>query len=122
MTHFPILVVCTTRNADILFIMDDSRSIKNQDYSTMKKFVTQLAYRFNISEDQSRVALMQFSSKENTMVEFYFDDYNYDKDQLMDRIANVIQSDGGTTYTDVALKMAREKVNATYICKITGSK
>ena len=81
----------------------------------MKKFVTQLAYRFNISEDQSRVALMQFSSKENTMLEFYFDDYNYDKDQLMDRIANVIQSDGGTTYTDVALKMAREQVYATCI-------
>ena len=85
----------------------------------MKNFVTELVYRFNISEDQSRVALMQFSSKENTRVEFNFDDYNYDKDRLMTLLANLKQSDGGLTYTNVALKKAREEVcdgSAHFIC------
>ncbi len=90
--------------------MDDSRSISNKDYGIMKNFVTELVYRFNISEDQSRVAVMQFSSKENTVVKFHFDDYNHNKDSLMDRIANLDQSDGGETFTNLALKMAKEEV------------
>ena len=103
-------VVCTTKNTDILIIMDDSRSIIKRNYRGMKNFVIELVYRFNISEHQSRVALMQFSSKENTRVEFNFDDYNYDKNRLMTLLANVKQSDGISTYTNVALKKAREEI------------
>ena len=76
----------------------------------MKNFVTELVYRFNISEDQSRVAVIQFSSEEQTAVTFFFDDYNYDKDSLMNRINDITQSDGGQTSTHVALRMAREQV------------
>lgn len=102
--------------------MDDSRSIKNTDYSIMKNFVTELVYRFNVSEDQSRIALIQFSSREkaHTRVEFFFDDYSYDKDQLMQRIDALTQSDGGSTYTDLALKMAREQVGWAIVCRTCG--
>ena len=104
-----ISVVCTTKNADILLIMDDSLSISNKDYSKMKTFVTELVYRFNISEDQSHVALIQFSSKQNTVVKFHLDRH-YNKASLMNDIKNLKQSDGDSTYTDLALKMAREQV------------
>ena len=106
-----ISVVCTTKNADILLILDDSRSISNRDYSKMKRFVTELVYRFNISEDQSHVALIQFSSRQNTVVSFNLNRH-YNKASLMSDIANLKQSDGDSTYTDVALKMAREEVGA----------
>jgi hypothetical protein len=56
------------------------------------------------------VAVIQFSSEEQTAVTFFFDDYNYDKDSLMNRINDITQSDGGQTSTDVALRMAREQV------------
>lgn len=91
--------------------MDDSLSISDKDYSKMKTFVTQLVYRFNISEDQSHVALIQFSSKQNTVVEFHLDRH-YDKASLMNSIENLVQSDGDKTFTDAALKLAREEVRS----------
>ena len=106
---FIITVVCTTRNTDILLIMDDSRSIKNAEFTQMKKFIIDLVYRFNISREQTRVALVQFSSKKFTRVEFYLNQY-YDKESLMNRINSLRQRDGGSTYTDHALRIARDQV------------
>ncbi|XP_046842713.1 cartilage matrix protein-like [Xenia sp. Carnegie-2017] len=89
--------------------MDDSRSIKNSEFTQMKKFIIDLVYRFNISREQTRVALVQFSSKKFTRVEFYLNQY-YDKESLMNRINSLRQRDGGSTYTDHALRMARDQV------------
>ncbi|XP_028392099.1 matrilin-3-like [Dendronephthya gigantea] len=102
-------VVCKTRNTDILFIIDDSRSVRRSEYELMKNFIIQLTNRFNISEDQSRVALIQFSAQATTVIKFHFDEY-YDKASLTSRINGLQLSDGSATNTDFALKMAREQI------------
>lgn len=107
---FTFAVVCTTRNADILFILDGSRSIKDSDFQKMKSFVTELVYRFNISRQESHVSLIQFSNEDRTMVEFYLDDY-FTKSSIMKKIESLLSHKGGYTYTGTALKVAREQVS-----------
>lgn len=102
-------VVCTTRNSDILFVMDGSRSIKDLDFDIMKDFATELVNRFNISRHESHVAMIQYSNKETVNVEFHLDDH-YDKDSIMKAIKDIKLQNGDETYTDVALKVAREDV------------
>ena len=105
---FSFLEICRAKNADVLFILDGSRSIKDSDFSTMKKFVIELAYRFNISKDQTKIAVVQFSEAVRT--EFFLYEY-FDMRSIAAQIKLIKQLDGGSTNTDEALALARTEVS-----------
>ena len=90
--------------------MDGSRSIKTSDFVIMKNFIIKLVDRFNISRDESHVALIQFSEQNKAIVEFHLDEH-YSKDSIMNKIETISSQKGGSTYTDKALKVARENVS-----------
>ena len=60
--------------ADIVFILDSSRSIYGKDFNISKDFVKKLVSEFDIGPEKTEVAALQFAKK--TGVEFKFNSSN----------------------------------------------
>ncbi|XP_072249472.1 collagen alpha-6(VI) chain-like [Leuresthes tenuis] len=84
---------CEKKQADLVFLIDQSGSINRTDYSLMKNFTTELMNSFNIGKDLWHVGLAQFSS--SFKHEFYLDQY-YKENELSDHIQKMRQVGGGT--------------------------
>ncbi|XP_028436030.1 collagen alpha-6(VI) chain isoform X2 [Perca flavescens] len=85
--------VCEKQQADLVFLLDQSGSIDPQDYTTMKKFTTDLVNSFKVSEDLVRVGLAQFS--DTFQDEFYLDKF-YSEEAVTKHILAMEQKGGGT--------------------------
>ncbi|XP_034721340.1 collagen alpha-6(VI) chain-like, partial [Etheostoma cragini] len=85
--------VCEKQKADLVFLLDQSGSIDPADYTTMKKFTTDLVTSFKVSEDLVRVGLAQFSS--TFQHEFYLNKF-YSEDAVTKHILDLEQLGGGT--------------------------
>jgi hypothetical protein len=53
---------CTDEIADITFIMDSSGSVGTANYQLEKQFVIDMVNSFTVSQTQTRVAVVDFSS------------------------------------------------------------
>ncbi|XP_039662109.1 collagen alpha-6(VI) chain [Perca fluviatilis] len=85
--------VCEKQQADLVFLLDQSGSIDQQDYTTMKKFTTDLVNSFKVSEDLVRVGLAQFS--DTFQDEFYLNKF-YSEEAVTKHILAMEQLGGGT--------------------------
>ncbi|XP_060706238.1 collagen alpha-6(VI) chain [Hemiscyllium ocellatum] len=79
--------------ADIIFLIDGSRSIWIVDFNKMKKFIETLINSTEVGETRVQVGLIQFSSQ--TRLEFQLDQY-HDKAELLKALRNVQQLDEQT--------------------------
>ena len=95
MDTFPLFAfaVCEKQQADLVFLLDQSGSIDQQDYTTMKKFTTDLVNSFKVSEDLVRVGLAQFS--DTFQDEFYLNKF-YSEEAVTKHILAMEQLGGGT--------------------------
>lgn len=84
---------CEKQKADLVFLLDQSGSIGQQDYEIMKKFTTDLVSSFKVSEDLVRVGLAQFSS--TFQHEFYLNQF-YTHELVTKKISELRQLGGGT--------------------------
>lgn len=92
--------------ANIVFVMDESDSIRNRDYVKEKNFVSQIIESFDISPRQARVAIVEYSSSASLSVGFN----NYgSKTRLMCAVKN-LQYSGGWTHTAEAIEVTQYNV------------
>jgi Mg-chelatase subunit ChlD len=88
---------------DLVFIIDSSSSIDDDDWPYMIKFVASVIDELEIGEYSNHVGVIKFSTRPN--VEFYLNEY-YNKTALKGRV-EIIRYIGGETYTGPALRLLR---------------
>ncbi|XP_064601429.1 collagen alpha-3(VI) chain-like [Liolophura sinensis] len=98
-----LITECFTK-ADILFVIDGSKSISPQNFETAKTFVAKMLDSYIISPEYVRVAVMTFDQK--VRHGFYFNTY-----EILDDVKNAVQTleqyQVGT-FTHKALEAARK--------------
>lgn len=95
-----------TSSLDLAIVMDSSGSIGQADFLVQKQFVKKLLEGLNLGRDATRVALINYNTKANLLIDFNsFVDY-----RTTAQIIDNIRYDGGLTFTDLALKMANDHV------------
>ncbi|XP_070690878.1 collagen alpha-6(VI) chain-like [Pempheris klunzingeri] len=85
--------------ADIFFLMDDSGSITNQDFSDMKKFIIEFLQTFRIGQQHVRIGLVKYAEWSTLQ----FDLNTYSDAKQMERAVNAIVHEGRGTKTGMAL-------------------
>lgn len=96
--------------ADIVFITDSSYSIYPKwFYENQLGFLRDMVNEFNIKPDGSgtRIGVIVFGDADKTKIEFNLKDH-FAKEDLLKAIDKLKQL-GGNTYTNVALKLMRER-------------
>jgi len=90
---------------DIVFVLDESGSINNQEFSTMKTFARALVGNLTVGLDAAAISVVMFSS--NSRIAFDLSYVNVDG-----LIQNIAQK-GGTTYQGKCLANAYSILNKT---------
>ncbi|XP_075684360.1 collagen alpha-4(VI) chain-like [Rhinoderma darwinii] len=86
--------VCKEANiADIVFLVDGSWSIGTDNFKSMQNFLYTLINGFDISQDNIRIGLIQYSDEPRT--EFYLNSYDK-KEDVLQYIQNLKYKGGGT--------------------------
>lgn len=89
---------------DLVFVMDDSGSVSEENFQTMLTFASDLLNSFKIGEKDTRVGLITFSSSARRI--FNFDAYSL-RTQIQTAIKETLYNAGGTNTAD-ALQEARQ--------------
>uniref|UniRef100_A0A8C0INJ0 VWFA domain-containing protein n=1 Tax=Chelonoidis abingdonii TaxID=106734 RepID=A0A8C0INJ0_CHEAB len=100
--------------ADIVFLVDTSTSIGRENFQKVKNFLYTLVSSLNVSSDQIRVGLAQYSNK--TFRVFLLNQYSL-KSDILEQIQNLPYRSGGS-YTGTALDFVR----TTYFTESAGSR
>ncbi|XP_034057183.1 LOW QUALITY PROTEIN: collagen alpha-6(VI) chain-like [Gymnodraco acuticeps] len=90
---------CKGKQADLIFLLDQSSSINTEDHDMMKNFTASIVNSFTISKDRVRIGLAQFSDKPQD--EFDLNSYFREED-LIGHIQN-LKYTGGDTFLGKAL-------------------
>lgn len=85
--------------ADIFFLMDDSGSIENADFSDMQKFIIEFLHTFRIGPDHVRMGLVKYSDSPSLQ----FDLTQHSDAKTMEKAVKEIFHKGGGTNTGKAL-------------------
>ena len=99
-------------NADIVFLLDTSGSIRDKNdnitdnFQVLKDFVINMLDRIDVGPDSNRVASVEFSNFAN--IDFYLDAFQTRED-IQAKI-NTTNYQGGETNTAAALRRMREEV------------
>ncbi|PVD31660.1 hypothetical protein C0Q70_07078 [Pomacea canaliculata] len=96
------------QKADVVFIVDTSRSIQEPDYKKQLDFVSDLVTKLNVGPDTTHVGVVSFST--GAKGEIYLQDLNHDIPALQKTIKNIVFTRGRTTDTFDGLELAREKM------------
>ncbi|XP_041649561.1 collagen alpha-6(VI) chain [Cheilinus undulatus] len=99
---------CRDQPGDIIFLIDSSGSIDPDDYSKMKDFMKAVVGKSIIGENDVRVGVMQFSTRQQP--EFQLN-VHYTQDGLIRAIDGMVQFDGGT-YTGEAITVVSQYFEA----------
>lgn len=102
-----IFAVCEKQQADLVFLLDDSGSIGEQnpdDYMTMKNFTVDLVNSFNVAKDFVRVGLAKFNDE--FQHRFFLNELP-DRQAIISHIQGLDHRKGGTKI-GLALKSIRK--------------
>lgn len=89
---------------DLMLVMDESGSIRPENFQKMKNFARDLLRNFKIGPNDMRVAVIKFSYSAYRVFHFYT--YSSFED-ISAALLNIVY-DGGGTNTAEALRLARE--------------
>ncbi|KAM4026875.1 collagen alpha-4(VI) chain-like [Anomaloglossus baeobatrachus] len=88
------LYLCKEANvADIVFLVDGSWSIGTDNFQSMQDFLHTLINGFDVSKDNIRIGLIQYSDEPRT--EFYLNSYD-NKEDVLQYVQNLKYKGGGT--------------------------
>lgn len=85
--------------ADLVFLVDGSWSVGRENFKHIRSFIASLAGAFDIGEDKTRVAVVQYST--DTRTEFNLTQYSRRGDLL--QAINSLPYKGGNTMTGKVL-------------------
>ncbi|KAF5896160.1 collagen alpha-6(VI) chain-like, partial [Clarias magur] len=101
-----LLKVCTSADdcqksqvADVVFLVDDSGSISDTEFLSMKLFMNSVVNTTKVGKDNVRLCTILYS--DTPKINFELNKY-YSKQEVLDAINNIKQ-EGGNTYTAKAL-------------------
>lgn len=92
---FSFLECSVSAIADLAFLVDGSWSVGRENFKHIRSFIASLAGAFDIGEDKTRVAVVQYST--DTRTEFPLTQYNR-RGNLLQAI-NSLPYKGGNTMT-----------------------
>lgn len=87
--------------ADLVFLVDGSWSVGRENFKHIRSFISSLAGAFDIGEDKTRVAVVQYST--DTRTEFPLTRYNRRGD-LLQAIASLPYKGGNTMTGKMSVK------------------
>lgn len=96
---------CDDSYADVVFIVDASYSIGLENFQKVKEFIKQVVQIFHVGPQNTRVALIQYSTL--AVMEFKLNSFT-DVMDVLDAIDNVTYSGGATLTSDAILLMRTE--------------
>ena len=106
-------VPCQFARADVVFLVDSSRSICGSDstcseWRSVLNFVNSVVRQFNIGTDNTRVGFIRYSSASATNSEFYLNSHDSET-QVTNDVSNVDYDTGRSFVGDLAnaLQLAR---------------
>ena len=97
-----------TLPTDVLFLVDGSGSVKPDNFDKLRVLLKNIIDKMYIGPFGSRVALIQFSSRKLTKVEFNLDTYN-NKEDMKKAIDDMVYQ-RKYTYTGYAMNLANKEV------------
>ncbi|CAI9741737.1 Hypothetical predicted protein [Octopus vulgaris] len=109
---------CAGAQMDLLFLIDSSGSVGIDNFIKTLAFLNNIVSNLDIGEEETRVAVIRFSHF--AIVSFNLGKYST-KTAVTSAI-NAIYYDGGNTYTDLALDLARTDIFATTTRKSLAAK
>ncbi|XP_063736075.1 collagen alpha-6(VI) chain-like [Eleginops maclovinus] len=92
--------------ADIVFIVDESSSIGNENFRLMRNFLHSIVSSLDVSPTRVRVGIVTYNNITTPRV--YLDSFNH-KDELLNYI-KILPYNGGSTKTGGALKFTLDNV------------
>nr|XP_014343031.1 PREDICTED: collagen alpha-6(VI) chain-like [Latimeria chalumnae] len=95
---------CDIEKADIVILMDGSRSISPDNFKLMKKFMKEVVNTFVIDNNRVQVGVAQYSTDRRK--EFYLNELDT-SNEILNRIDSISQMDQDT-YTGEALKFVKK--------------
>lgn len=93
--------MCEKAVADIVFLLDDSGSVRIKNFNKVKEFTINVVRSLTIDKNQVRVAVMSFSK--TAVINFHLNRYNNQKD-LIEAIRKIGYRKGSTN-THLALRL-----------------
>uniref|UniRef100_H3A0C7 VWFA domain-containing protein n=1 Tax=Latimeria chalumnae TaxID=7897 RepID=H3A0C7_LATCH len=99
-----ILSIFSSSMADIVILMDGSRSISPDNFKLMKKFMKEVVNTFVIDNNRVQVGVAQYSTDRRK--EFYLNELDT-SNEILNRIDSISQMDQDT-YTGEALKFVKK--------------
>ncbi|KAM9852029.1 collagen alpha-6(VI) chain-like [Aulostomus maculatus] len=105
--------VCEKDQADVVFLLDYSSSIQQDDYTMMKNFTAEVVNSLDVGEDHVRVGLAQFS--DDPEHEFYLKTYKR-KDDVIAHVRR-LERRGVNTYLGKALNFMKQYFSPSQGCR-----
>ena len=90
-------------------MIDGSGSVRPHNFEKLKAFLQNIVDRLDVGPGKVNVALIQFSSRELTKVEFNLD--AYDSKEAVKNAIGEVKYQQRYTYTGHALQLARNEVS-----------
>jgi len=107
-------IPCQFARADIVFVVDSSRSICGSDQScaswrSILNFVNSIVNQLNIGEENTRVGFVRYSSSAATSNEFFLNGNQFNRIRVMSAVSDVDYETGRSLVGDLAnaLEVAR---------------
>ncbi|XP_074844397.1 collagen alpha-4(VI) chain-like [Carettochelys insculpta] len=94
---------CGKQQADLIFLIDGSRSISARNFSAMKTFMKEIADSFIIAQDKVQVGVVQYS--QDPQKEIHLNEF-HSETAIKERIDSIVQLNT-TTYTGKGLRFVR---------------
>ncbi|KAK3532334.1 hypothetical protein QTP86_016040, partial [Hemibagrus guttatus] len=100
-----VFCACSDAATDVVFLIDGSKSVRPENFELVKKWINQIVDRLDVSERNTHVGLVQYSS--SVKQEFPLGMYNNKKD-IKEAVKKMPYMEGGTM-TGLALWYLVEK-------------
>ena len=95
---------------DVAVLMDSSGSISRRNFQVFKRFIKSIITGFEISEDHTHIAIIEYSTKASVQLKFNdFTGRALNRNNVKGRV-NRIPHVRGKTFIDRALRLANEEV------------
>ncbi|CAK6978119.1 collagen alpha-6(VI) chain-like [Scomber scombrus] len=104
MTHICIPDVCENVSGDVIFLVDGSESVEDEDFQKMKTFLKSIIRNTAVSEDGVHVGIMQYSTKYELQFKL---NHSYNIDEMVRNIDAMKQISEGTS-TGKAIRAVSE--------------
>ncbi|XP_067022317.1 A disintegrin and metalloproteinase with thrombospondin motifs adt-1-like isoform X6 [Acropora muricata] len=95
---------------DFAILVDSSGSISRRNFRLLKRFVRSVVRSFEVSEDHTHIAIIEYSTKASVQLKFNDLTGPYLSKEAVESVVNRIPHTRGFTYIDRALKKADEEV------------